>query len=290
MRRFTDIEKKYIKKLCDNAEPGAFYIAANLFYEFFISHGVAYVLNSKQLIFYRRREEVTPDEIKNIKDEVIEIAFLLEYLEKEGLIYYIEDNNNSLPDIGVLGENIIQENKFIKVTVEIDPKTESVLRKTMTYRVIAGQTLRDFVDNGFKTVEDLQLDEARAQSKIAINSLEEARTQSKKAIESLDEARIQSKTAIKSLKEAKKQTKWSRWAVVVAVIAMCVTIAVQKCSTQSVLVEDINPSIIQIMKKEVLPKPAVEQKEVSIVEKPKKDDAKSISGNSTKKQGKNNQQ
>lgn len=255
MRRFTDIEKRYLQRLCDDARPGAFYIAANLFYNLFFQHGVAYYLNSRELTFYRRREEVTPDEIINIKDEVIEIAFLLEYLEKEGLIYYIEDNNNSLPDIGVLGENIIQENQFIEVTVEIDPKTESVLRKTMTYRVIAGITLRTFVENGFKTVDDLQLDEAK----------------------------IQSETAIKSLKEAKKQTKWSRWAVVVAVIAMCVTIVVQKCSTQSVRVEEVKSPVIQEIKKELLPKHETKKKVLPTVQPAKQDSVKLTSGNKIKR-------
>jgi len=283
MRRFTNIEKKYIKKLCEKAKPGEFYIAANLFYEFFISHGVAYVLNSKQLTFYRREDNITPKEIKKITDEVIEIAFLLDYLEKKELIYYIEDNDNPLESIAVLGEKLLQENGYGEIRKKIDDKTANVLRKTMTYRVIAGQTLRDFVDNGFKTVEDLQLDEARIQSKTAIESLKEARTQSEKAIESLDEARIQSETAIKSLKEAKKQTKWSRWAVVVAVMAMCVTIAVQKCSTQSVRVEEVKSPVIQTIKKEILPKHETKKKVLPTVQPAKQDSVKLTSGNKIKR-------
>jgi len=168
MRRFTNIEKKYIKKLCEKAKPGEFYIAANLFYEFFISHGVAYVLNSKQLIFYRREDDITPEEIKKITDEVIEIAFLLDYLEKKELIYYIEDNNNPLESIAVLGEKLLQENGYGEIRKKIDDKTANVLRKTMTYRVIAGHNLQEYVANGFKSHEDLMLQEAKEQTCYAL--------------------------------------------------------------------------------------------------------------------------
>ena len=255
MRRFTDIEKKYIQRLCDYAKPGAFYIAANLYYDYFRSNRVAYIQDSKQLIFYRRRDEVTPEEIKKITDEVIEIAFLLDYLEKEELIYYIEDNNNSLESIAVLRENLLQENEYGEIRVRIDDKTANVLRKTMTYRVIAGVTLRAFVENGFKTVDDLQLDEAK----------------------------IQSETAIKTLKQAKKQTCWSRLAVVVAVITMFATITIQRCSTQSVLVEEVKSPVIQTIKKELLQKHETEKKVLPVAQPEKSDNAKMTSGDKMKK-------
>ena len=164
MRKFSNIERLYLRRLCDKAKPGEFYIAANIFYDLFLGRGLAYILDSKHLIFYRREGKVTPDEIKKITDEVIQIAFLLDYLEKKELIYYVEDNNNSLPDIGVLGENLLQENKFSEIPVRIDSKTESVLKKTMTYRVIAGPDLQEYISNGFKTIEDLQLEEAKCQT------------------------------------------------------------------------------------------------------------------------------
>ena len=92
------------------------------------------------------------------------------------------------------------------------------------------------------------------------------------------------------VEEAKKQTRWSIGAVVVAVITMFVTIGFQVYCTQSVLVEDVKPSVIQTVKKEVLPKPAVGQKDVPVVEKPKKDGAKTTSDNGVKNKGKKSQQ
>ena len=284
MRRFSKQEKIYIRELCDNAKPGKSYIPANLLYWTFHRENVAFDANTHELIFYRPNGERENETLLSIEGKIIEATLLLDYLEKEGLIFYIKDSNGGLDYFGVPKKsNLIDLNTTVAKCKRVPEEIENPLMKSMNYRVIVGQTLIDYVDNGFKTVEDLQLDEARIQSKTAIESLKEARTQSEKAIESLDEAKIQSETAIKSLKEAKKQTKWSRWAVVVAVIAMCVTIAVQKCSTQSVRVEEVKPSIIQTIKKEILPKHETKKKVLPTVQPAKQDSVKLTSGNKIKR-------
>lgn len=69
------------------------------------------------------------------------------------------------------------------------------------------QELFELVSNGFKTYEDIQLEEAQNQTKIAHESLEEARKQTESANASLEEAKKQTTSANASLEEAKKQTK-----------------------------------------------------------------------------------
>lgn len=68
------------------------------------------------------------------------------------------------------------------------------------------QELFELVSNGFKTYEDIQLEEAQNQTKIAHESLEEARKQTESANKSLEEARKQTKASLDSLAETIKQT------------------------------------------------------------------------------------
>lgn len=284
MRRFSKQEKNYIRELCDNAKPGKSYIPANLLYWTFHEENVAFDATTREFIFYRPKEENDNTALLSIEGKIIEATLLLDYLEKEGLIFYIKDSNGGLDYFGVpKNSNLIDTNTTVPKCKQVPEGIEGPLMKSMNHRVIVGQTLIDYVDNGFKTVEDLQLDEARAQSKIAIKSLEEARIQSKKAIESLDEARIQSKTAIKSLKEAKKQTWWSIGALIVAVVTMFVTIAVQVCITQSVRVEEVKSPVIQTIKKEILPKQETDKRALPAVRQKKRDSVKLTSGNKIKR-------
>ena len=294
MRKFSDIEKKYIKELYDKARPGECYIPANLFYWKFLENFATYYTDSHKFVFLRDAENKDPKDLILNTDKILMALSLLDYLEKEGLIFCIrveEEKDEKVPSYLGLSENTnLVDEDAIAIGVSIPSDMEEILIKSMKSRVIVNETLVNYVDNGFKTIEELQLDEARIQSKTAIESLDEARTQSKTAIESLNEARTQSEKAIESLEEAKKQTRWSIGAVVVAVITMFVTIGFQVYCTQSVLVEDVKPSVIQTVKKEVLPKPAVGQKDVPIVEKPKKDGAKTTSDNGVKNKGKKSQQ
>ncbi|MBR4651630.1 MAG: hypothetical protein IKO82_07795 [Prevotella sp.] len=254
MRKFNEREKEYLQRLCNEAKPGAFYIAANLFYTLFHKHGIAYIWDSHELTYYRRYN-ITPDEIKDITDEVIEIAFLLDYLEKKGLIYYIEDNHNHLSDIGVPGENLLKENGLNEYHTKIDAKTEDVLKKTMTYRVIAGQELQEYVDNGFKTLEDQMLEEAKEQSRLSMVaikcaqeqteqsqiSMTEAQKQTEISKKALVEAQKQTKISENSLKEAQKQTKSANkntFFAFIAIIISIISLFINKCCTQHVVVDE----------------------------------------------------
>ncbi len=78
-------------------------------------------------------------------------------------------------------------------------------RLLSSYMMI-NQELFELVSNNFKTYEDIQLEEAQNQTKIAHESLEEARKQTESANKSLEEARKQTKASLDSLAETIKQT------------------------------------------------------------------------------------
>lgn len=101
------------------------------------------------------------------------------------------------------------------------------------------QELFELVSNGFKTYEDIQLEEAQNQTKIAHESLEEARKQTKAAIDSLVEAQEQTQKSQDSLVEAQKQTFWSR---ITLAVSLILSIAAIICS---ILVPRHTPSTIE---------------------------------------------
>lgn len=97
-----------------------------------------------------------------------------------------------------------------------------------TYRLLSSymminQELFELVSNNFKTYEDIQLEEAQNQTKIAHESLEEARKQTESASASLAEAQ-------KQTGKAKTQTNLSITAVVLSVFAIIASIFVPRCT------------------------------------------------------------
>ena len=85
------------------------------------------------------------------------------------------------------------------------------------------QELFELVSNGFKTYEEIQLEEAQKQTKIASESLEEARNQTNAASASLAEAQ-------KQTGKAKTQTYLSITAVVLSGLAIIASILVPRCT------------------------------------------------------------
>lgn len=114
------------------------------------------------------------------------------------------------------GVEIVEIDEFwqlsIKTTREVCKYTIRELSSKLdifglvTSVVSIEQELFELVSNGFKTYEDIQLEEAQNQTKIAHESLEEARKQTESANKSLEEARKQTKASLDSLAETIKQT------------------------------------------------------------------------------------
>lgn len=201
MRRFSNKEKEYISRLCEaTRNPRDSYLATSLLYEYMYEHGVGYVAGSDNLLFDRELGNVDTPEIVAIENQILELTMLLDYLEKNRLILYVEDKPEEA-DV-VIGK--VVKNGIAKPTAPIVAKQ---LTRASSYRVIVGQTLRDLVINNFKTSEDLALEAAQQQSKLAQESLNEARLQSNSAINALKESKGQTKLAQASLEESRKQTR-----------------------------------------------------------------------------------
>jgi len=165
MRRFSKQEKIYIRELCKKAKPEDCYIPANLLYWTFHEENVAFDATTRVFIFYRPKEENDNTALLSIEGKIIEVTLLLDYLEKEGLIFYIKDSNGGLDYLGVpKNSNLIDTNTTVAKCKRVPEGIKGPLMKSMNHRVIVGQTLIDYVKKGFKTMEDLQLEEAARQT------------------------------------------------------------------------------------------------------------------------------
>lgn len=103
------------------------------------------------------------------------------------------------------------------------------------------QELFELVSNGFKTYEDIQLEEAQKQSKLAFESLEEARKQTESANASLEEAQKQTKSAYASLEEARKQSESAKFQTWLSIGAVLLSIG---AIIASIIVPRVTPSTI----------------------------------------------
>ena len=255
MRRFSDIEKAYIKEICqygkkrvsdpNTEEKKLVEVCLNKY------HVGTDIDDTKDEIEYRCFFYDSFERWQKVQNDIIDVAYLLFDLEKEGYIgYYANKTYEPLESF-----NIYCDGKITPRRVSISSVVLETLSKDVRCDLRINQSLYELVENNFKTYEDLQLDEAK----------------------------IQSETAIKSLKEAKKQTWWSIGALIVAVVTMFVTIAVQVCITQSVRVEEVKSPVIQTIKKEILPKHETKKKVLPTVQPAKQDSVKLTSGNKIKR-------
>ena len=167
MRKFTSKEKSYLSKLCENAKPSAGYLAANLFKGIFQRRGIGYVTDSHKLSFYRQGGDIDESKIIEITDKIIEVSLLLDYLEREGMIAYVQDTRPMPSGIGIQEKEELHNSGLVEITKDLSPEAEAQLLKALKHRVIAGQTLQEYVANGYQSYEDLQLAEAKKIAKWA---------------------------------------------------------------------------------------------------------------------------
>ena len=253
MRHFSEREKEYICKLYERTRNlRDSYLAINLLYDYLYKNGVSYTVGSNNLVFDRKVDNVDSSEMIAIENTVLELTMLLDYLEKNGLIMYVKDHPEEKG--AVMGKVI--KNGISKPTA---PIVTEQLTKASSYRIVVGETLRDLVINNFKTYEDQTLELARHQSELALTSLNEAKEQTRNAIEateqaqkqtrlaqeSLIESRLQTQKATEALKEAQKQTKKANVNTFIASLALFVSIitfCLSQCSTQHVIVDECHQS------------------------------------------------
>lgn len=252
MRRFSDIEKAYIKEICQygkkrDSDPNT---EEKKLVEVCLDkyHVGTDIDDTKDEIEYRCFFYDSFERWQKVQNDIIDVAYLLFDLEKEGYIgYYANKTYEPLESF-----NIYCDGKITPRRVPISSVVLETLSKDVRCDLRINQSLYELVENNFKTYEELQLDEAR----------------------------IQSKKAIESLKEAKKHTHIAWLTVFVALI---MPILISQCITQSVRVEEVKSPIIQEIKKELLPKHETKKKVLPTVQPAKQDSAKQTSGNKIKR-------
>ena len=185
MRSFSEKEKNYISRICEaTRNPRDSFFPVNLLFDYLYNNNACYITGTNYLEFDRNVGDVIVSELIAIENTILELTLLLEYLEKNGLLVYVKDQ--SAQKGAVIGKVI--KGGIKKITA---PIITEQLTKASSFRIVVGQTLRDLVTNDFKTNEDLMLEAAKEQSKLAQRSLDEAREQSRNASKALKEAEQQ---------------------------------------------------------------------------------------------------
>lgn len=165
MRRYSDTEKDTIKRIISDSS-NLTYVLVNAYNDIFYAKKVEYQYKGGgKLIFYKKDiTDFAVNELFEIENEILEVSLLLNHLEREGLIYLIEDSsdNNKLDIIGGFPtENLVPVGK------SLDTNINEILHRSCNHRVFVNQTLKDLAMNDFKTVEDMTLEKACIQTELA---------------------------------------------------------------------------------------------------------------------------
>lgn len=156
MKQFDAQEQHWIWQIyqigeSDNA------VLTNVFADVLFNNGVAINLDSGDLLYdWEKYNEL--NNIIAIQKIIIKRALLIKYLEEHNYIYIINDSPNSIPVVGDIFETSIVQ----KLPTEI----ADILRR-ITYRIYVDSSLRAFIDQSFKTTDEITIEEAKKQTKYA---------------------------------------------------------------------------------------------------------------------------
>lgn len=197
MRKFSELEKSYIKHLVKKSDYQSNF-PINILDGLFVNRKVVFDAHKEDepyLIFYRKENEEfsLPAEIKELNNAFMELALLIRYLKDQGLIQQIDYKKKRLiyPPVDEKDDDTLENYKregLHSIAEKMDKIAADFLLECVNKSVFVGQTLKDLVDNDFKSIEERSLD------------------------------------------EAKKQTKYARTAVYVAIFAMILSVVLSKCS------------------------------------------------------------
>ena len=197
MRKFSELEKSYIKHLVKKSDYQSNF-PINILDGLFVNRKVVFDAHKEDepyLIFYRKENEdfSLPAEIKELNNAFMELALLIRYLKDQGLIQQIDYKKKRLiyPPVDEKDDDTLENYKregLHSIAEKMDKIAADFLLECVNKSVFVGQTLKDLVDNDFKSIEERSLD------------------------------------------EAKKQTKYARTAVYVAIFAMILSVVLSKCS------------------------------------------------------------
>lgn len=165
MRKFSDREKEIIRRLVDGASGSFVYLPINAYGDIFYREKVEFVYKpTPELRYYSLQGSVrNADNIFKVSSEIYEISFLIDYLEKEGMLRHFSIGT------GTLKNDISGFSKagLTGVSVALDPAVGEMLYNNLNYPIYVTPTLESLVKDNFKTLEEQTLDEAEVQTKLA---------------------------------------------------------------------------------------------------------------------------
>ena len=171
MRKFSELEKSYIQELVKNSNNSVENFPIKILDKWFQKNFIEFDgsdVSNPYLLFWYRQEDVSENKIKSIIsvcNKIYEVSFLIDYLSENGLvrkIFYSKEKDlrwNDGNDYAELG--------FKSSQYKIDDNVASTLVECINCSVYVSQTLKDLVDNNFKSIEELTYDEAVKQTKWA---------------------------------------------------------------------------------------------------------------------------
>ena len=217
MRKFSEREQQVIWRLIEGTACSYSYVLFNVYNDITYRRNVEfqYDKNKSQLVFYRENlDQVTPEELLEIENEIMEISLLIFYLQANGLIYLIENTSvNELNKAGGFLKDGLQA-----VGMELDSNIAKILHDSLNHRVYVGYTLRELAENGFLSIEERTLEEARHQTQETRNMAGEAKRQADAASDQVNEAKQQTIVA-------KRQTRLSIFALVFSIISIIIGVS-----------------------------------------------------------------
>lgn len=212
MRKFSEREQKAIQLMIDKTNGDYSFLLINIYNDIFYRKKVEYRhgKDRSELVFYRASmDEVDHNKFLEIENEIMEISLLISYLRNNGLIYLIE--NTSVNELDTAGGFL--KDGLLEVRMDLDSNIANILFASLNHRVFVGYALRDLAANGFKSIEERTLEEAKQQTLETKKIVSEAKRQA-------DAATTQAQEAAKQTKMAKKQTCLSYVAIIIALIAI----------------------------------------------------------------------
>lgn len=170
-RQFSDKEKAIIRYICQHRSDYTF-VLTNVFNQWFDRTGVSFNAETGNVEYdVNNINEADANRILGDENGIIEIALLIKYLVDHGYIYLIKKDKDDFP------KKPRGNNAIITILNSLPSDIADIIRQTFR-RVFVSYDLVAFVNNSFKTYEDLQLAQAaitleasKRQIRISIGSL-----------------------------------------------------------------------------------------------------------------------
>jgi len=163
VRKFSELEKSYIKHLVEKSDYRSNF-PINILDGLFINRKVVFDAHKEDepyLIFYRKENEEfsLPAEVKELNNAFMELALLIRYLKDQGLIQQVDYKEKRLiyPPVNNKDDDTLKNYKregLHSIAEKMDKIAADFLLECMNKSVFVGQTLKDLVDNDFKSIEE----------------------------------------------------------------------------------------------------------------------------------------